>query len=70
MEDKSQVSCLFGEFKTKTKEFLKQHINSSYDEAMKLLESPAIESMLKTVQNLQKEKEAKEQMLKGGEESS
>ena len=71
MEEKSQVSCLFCEFKTKTNESLKQHINSkheeqasSYDEAMKMLESPAIESMLKTVQNLQKEKEAKEHLIK------
>ena len=70
MEDKAQVCCLFCEFKTKTKESIQQHINSkhetkasSYDEAMKMLGTPAIEGMIKTIQNLQKEKQIKEQMV-------
>ena len=35
-----------------------------YDDAIKMLGTPAIESMVKTIQNLQKDKDTKEEMVK------
>ena len=70
MEDKLKVGCLYCEFKTKTSESLQQHMNikhkteaSNYEEAMKMLGTPAMESIVKSMQNLQREKEEKEQMV-------
>ena len=70
MADEVKVGCLFCDFKTKTNESLQQHMNnkhkpqaSSYAEAMQMMGSPAMEVMVKTLHNLKKEKEEKEQMV-------
>ena len=71
MEYEHKVGCLFCEFKTKTKESFQQHMKSkhpaqasSYDEAMQMMGSPAMEVMVKTLYNLKEEKDEKEQIIK------